>query len=96
MIIQRVYLNGFIDAFTAHGRANQFTYDAFAVLHDWLEQIAEDTEKPYELDVVGLSCEWNEHSHKEAMELCGVDDIDEIHDHHFCLNVGDDRILISE
>ncbi len=96
MIIQQVHLNGFIDAFTCHGRANQYSLSGFSILHDWLEQISDDTDKPYILDVVGISCDWSEMTHKEALEHTSLSDIDEVHDKFFCLSVGDDRILISQ
>lgn len=44
------------DEFHRYGRADQFTYDGLAVLFDYLEEVDPD----YELDVVGLCCDYYE------------------------------------
>jgi len=46
----------FRDAFQAHGRGNQFSYEALGLLFDYLEEI----DSGLELDVVALCCEYFE------------------------------------
>jgi hypothetical protein len=48
----------FRDAFQAHGRGNQFSYEALGLLFEFLEEVAPD----YKLDVIALCCEYTEDS----------------------------------
>lgn len=50
----------FRDAFKKAGRAEQFSYDGLKILFDYLEQYEEDTGTEYELDVIGLCCDFAE------------------------------------
>lgn len=47
----------FVNAFRNAGRGEQFSYAAFEALFEHLE----DTNPEYELDVIGLCCEWTEY-----------------------------------
>ena len=53
---QTVYEYDFRQAFEAAGRAGNFSYEGLGVLFDYLEEVDED----YELDVIGLCCEYAE------------------------------------
>lgn len=46
----------FQDAFRRMGRHDQFSYEALKALYAYLEDMGED----YELDVIGLCCEFSE------------------------------------
>jgi hypothetical protein len=56
----------FIDAFRRMGRADQFSPAALRALFDHIEEMEQDTGEEYELDVIGLCCEWQEF--KTALE----------------------------
>ena len=62
MIIQTVNEHDFRQAFIDYNRGEQFTYDALTALFEWLEELAEDTGTPYELDVIALCCEFTEYT----------------------------------
>ncbi len=47
----------FRDLFNRCGRGDQFSYEALGALYDHLEEIDPD----YELDVIGLCCDYSEH-----------------------------------
>ena len=49
-------LYDFRDAFYKMGRKEQFSYDGLAVLFDYLEELDEN----FELDVIGLCCDFAE------------------------------------
>jgi hypothetical protein len=87
MIIQRVHLNDFIKAFKDHGRESNFSDGALSSLWDYYEDISEDTETPFELDVVAICCDWQELTFKEACEQTGCEDIEDVNDNHFVLMV---------
>lgn len=51
--------SAFIAAFRAHGRYEQFGYEALNLLFAYLEEIEEDTGEEIELDVIALCCEYS-------------------------------------
>jgi len=57
----------FREEFNRMGRGNQFTYDGLELLFDYLEELAH-CEEEYELDVVGLCCDFAEGT---AQEIAG-------------------------
>jgi len=70
---QSVNFSAFIDAFHAHGRYDQFGYDALEVLFEYLEQYEEDCGQELELDVIALCCEYSVDSVDDIAEQYGVD-----------------------
>jgi len=56
---QTVNFSQFCDAFRAHDRHEQFSYEAKRIIFDWLEQLEEDT-GGIELDVIAICCDWSE------------------------------------
>jgi hypothetical protein len=71
----------FIDAFRRMGRNDQFSPAALRALFDHIEEMESDTGEEYELDVIGLCCEWQEF--KTALEAAveyGYDQEDEDED----------------
>ena len=59
----------FRDAFRAAGRAEQFSYEALGLLFQFLEEVYPD----YDLDVVGLCCEYNEDGFKDIADAYSID-----------------------
>jgi len=57
---QTISFTDFHDAFRAHDRLTQFSYDALKVIFDYLEEYEEDTGEEIELDVVGICCDFAE------------------------------------
>jgi hypothetical protein len=84
-IVNTVDLYDFRRAFTDYNRANNFSYEGLNALFDWLEELAEDTGVPYELDVIALCCEFTEY--KDLAEVQAnysstkLDNIDDLQDH---------------
>jgi len=50
---------------------DQFSWEGFKVLFDYLEECSESTGKPVELDVIALCCEYEESSIQEIIDSCG-------------------------
>ena len=80
MIIDTIQTAGqFIDRFHAMGRTNQFTYQAFDVLFEEMNERNESIQ----LDVIGICCDWSEYTlaelegdydeAKHAMEILRAD-----------------------
>ena len=63
----------FRDAFRAAGRQDQFSYEALELLFDYLE----DAHPDYELDVIGLCCDYAESTPVEIFQSHGVELNDE-------------------
>jgi len=79
MIIKTIDLYDFIRAFEEYKREGEFSYKGLEALYDWLDELAADTETPYELDVIGLRCEFTEYSDlAEIQETYSLTDINSI------------------
>lgn len=78
---QTVYASDFRDAFRAHDRQNQFSYEGLGILFDYLEQYEQDCGEELELDVIGLCCDYAESTPEDIaadfdIDLEGVDEDD--------------------
>lgn len=62
MIVQTITMSGFTAAFSAMGRDAQFTHYGLECLFDYLDEYAEESGKPYELDVIAICTEYTEHN----------------------------------
>jgi len=51
----------FIDAFRAHGRQDQFSYNALVALFAHMQDMEEQTGEELQLDVIALCCEYAEY-----------------------------------
>jgi hypothetical protein len=81
MIIKTIDLYDFRRAFSDYDRANQFSYEGLEALFEWLDELSTDTGTPYELDVIGLCCEFTEYSDfSEIQETYSLTDIESIED----------------
>lgn len=59
----------FRDAFTRHGRENQFSYEGLKALYEHFEELDPD----YELDVIALCCEFFEMKNlRDTADECGL------------------------
>ena len=58
----------FRDEFRACGRAGQFSYEGLGLLFDYLEEIDPD----YQLDVVGLCCDYSEDSPEDIAKAYDI------------------------
>lgn len=72
-IIKTVCFNDFVREFEAYGRGNNFSYSGLRALFDYLEELSEQCEKDFELDVVALCCDYCE---DDAETIAGQYDID--------------------
>jgi hypothetical protein len=68
-MIQTINLSDFRTAFAQHGRQTQFSYEALAVLFEYLEEY----DSAYELDVIALCCEYQEATPEEIAKSCSID-----------------------
>ncbi len=76
MIYKSIDIYDFRRAFADYNRADQFSYEGLGALFDWLDELSADTGTPYELDVIGLCCEFTEYS-----------DFSEIYDNYSNTNI---------
>ena len=64
----------FRDAFRDYGRNDSFSYNGLGALFDWLEELEESCGEEWELDVIGLCCDFSEHdSALDAISDLGYD-----------------------
>ena len=51
----------FKEQFRLNGRKDQFSSNGLTALYDYLEEVFDDSEYEYDLDVIGLCCEFTEY-----------------------------------
>lgn len=73
MIIQSVSCTKFMDAFYAAGRGNKFSYDALECLFEHYDELSISIGEPWELDVIGICCEWTESTPEEFLKDNGIE-----------------------
>ena len=79
MIIQRITQDQFINEFEAI-RPNNFSIVGLCALYEWLENMSEDMDKPYELDVIAICCEFSEYDSLDAIHYYyGDGDVDQVY-----------------
>lgn len=96
MIMMQLSYHDFQHQFLLHRRQHQFTSDALRVIFNHIEEMAEDSEKPYQLDVIELCCEFSEYKTEDALVEYRCKDEEELSQNYFVLNVNDDSVIISE
>lgn len=63
-IVQSIHsVYQFEAAFKEAGRSEQFSWDGFKALFDYLNNLSDDIGQPIELDVVALCCDYTEDSY---------------------------------
>ena len=63
MIIETLTKSEFSDAFNKMGRGEQFSYAARNLIYDYLDEF-----ESYELDVIGICCEFAEYENLEEFQ----------------------------
>ena len=98
-IIKKVNLSEFRRAFADYNCERNFSYEGLTALFDWLEQLAEDTGTPYELDVIAICCEFTEYSDFAEIQATysstELNDIEDLQDHTFVIKF-DGGIIIAD
>lgn len=93
---QTVYLSDFRDAFKRMNRADQFSYDGLECLFDYLTEL-ERCDDEYELDVIGLCCDFAESTAQEIASDYQIDyDSDENLSEHVREFLDNEGVLIGE
>lgn len=70
---QTINFTDFRDAFKAHDRMENFSYEGAALLFEWLEQYEDETGEELELDVIALCCDYNEDTVQDIIENYSID-----------------------
>lgn len=70
---QTINFSQFCDAFRAHDRQDQFSYEGKRALFDELQDYEEQTGNEMELDVIALCCEFVEMDHDEVIAAYSLD-----------------------
>lgn len=68
--MQTVNIYDFRNAFKAHGRENQFSYEALQIIFDYCDEFEDGK---WELDVIELCCEFAEDSWESVAENYNIE-----------------------
>jgi len=96
-MITNVNFCEFCDAFHAHKRQDQFSYEGKKALFDYLEQYEQDTGENVELDIIALCCEYTEYTDIATVisEYDCIDNMDDLQDHTMVIEF-DEGIIIQQ
>lgn len=84
--------SAFMNEFTSVGREYQFSYEAMEALFEYYDEL-----ENFELDVIAVCCEWAEYDNaEEALEACGAEDIGELQDNHFIIELENGHVLVQD
>ena len=92
-VFEKYDLSMFISRFEDYGRDSQFSFSGFKVLFNFLEELAEDTGEPIEIDVIGLCCDFTETELADIQRETGCEDLDDLRDSTLVLEVDDETII---
>jgi hypothetical protein len=67
-IVQTVNFSIFCGMFFRMGRQDQFSYAAKQALFEYLDNLSEDTGEDFQMDVVGICCEYSEDTAEDINE----------------------------
>tara|TARA_R110000765_G_C18424679_1_gene544733 strand:+ start:69 stop:368 length:300 start_codon:yes stop_codon:yes gene_type:complete len=90
MITQHITEEQFINEFEAI-RPNNFSIVGLCALYEWLENMSEDMDKPYELDVIAICCEFTEYDSLDAIQdyYGDIMTIDDLNCNTLVIDLGD-------
>jgi hypothetical protein len=77
---QTINFSLFCDRFEACGRGSQFSYDGKRALYDYLTDLEDETGEEFELDVIGLCCEYMEYENLAEFKADYGDEYETIED----------------
>ena len=69
---QSVTEHDFREAFRSI-RPDNFSHEALGLLYEWFENYEEQTDKPFELDVIAVCCDFSEESWEAIADNYGID-----------------------
>jgi len=79
----------FHDTFINIGRGSQFSYYGRKAIYNFLEELAEETGKEAELDVIALCCEFAEYNDFEELqeEIEDIETMEELQDKTIVIDI---------
>ena len=97
MIIQHITQDQFINEFEAI-RPNSFSIVGLCALYEWLENMSEDMDKPYELDVIAIYCEFTEYDSLDAIQDNYGDGLtlDEVYDNTIVIELANGGYILQD
>ena len=72
-MVQDITLSDFHNAFRHAGRYDEFGYEGLTALYEYLEEVGDGAGQPYNLDVIGLSCEYSVDTPGDIADAYAID-----------------------
>ena len=98
MIVNYVSKSEFRDEFSKMNRKDKFSYEGLNALYDWLDEYYEEADKPYDLDVIEICCDFTEYDSLEEFNKYynrEYENIDDIVDDTILIKIDDNRFIIQ-
>lgn len=91
-----ISLYDFRDAFLKAGREEQFSDDGLEIIFKYIEDVEDSCGQEFELDVIGICCDYAEDSAENIAKAYGLDIPDDGNEHNNVLDyLHDEGVLIG-
>lgn len=74
-------------------RPNNFSYKGLEVLWEYFEEYEQSTDTEIELDVIAICCDFTQSTIQEALEVYGLNDIEELDEQTIVIPVNENEII---
>ena len=88
-----VDIHMFRDEFRKYDRYDSFSYEGYAVLFDYLEELEESCGEEWELDVIAICCDWTEEPLQDILDNYNVETLEELEEQTTVLHVQGDMYI---
>ena len=97
MIMQTVYPCEFKQAFNSI-RPDNFSSEALEAMYEYFDDFSEDIGQPFELDVIGICCEFTEYkSIKDVISnYDSIEDLEDLRDHTSVIELSNGGLVIQD
>ena len=85
----------FRDRFRSYGREDNFSYEGLGYLYDFLEEVMDEGNGMYELDVVSLCCDYAEDDIENVLAAYSLKDLEELKDNTCVILHDEERVLYA-
>ena len=96
-MIKTIGSSEFVQEFDEYNRSENFSIAGRHALFEYLEDLAEQTETPHELDVIALCCDFSEYEDLEELQrdYSDIESMEELENNTTVIKFGIGRFIIQ-
>lgn len=94
-VYEKFDANDAVDRARKCNRLDQFGYDGWRALHEYIESLAEETGEPIEWDCIALCCDYSRYESLEELqkEYPDIKDMDDLRDNTVVIEIDNDAFI---